>query len=147
MVRRYYAGAVCVVAVIGILVSLPRVIGAYLDRSDPMAASAAGYRGPDLGSFEAFLMELQHSKLNIAGFPSEWAANYSFDFIQKEHNLRGLYDDARSRRMSAARYRAERELKSYGALLSLSALLAISHAFLMWRSGHMACRDWGEQMA
>lgn len=113
--RQVYGYIVCLIAIIGFLISAPYVIRALVDLNDPMRASD---NHPELASFEIYQLEALR-KLGLTPYEAELRAE-TVDF-------RNLFETARAEKIQTLRHRAYRNIFAYGLVVCVSIILFITH--------------------
>lgn len=126
-----YGYAVCLIAVITLLISLKSVVDASFDLSDPIRATggAFGRTGRPLTSFDLYRFEARRSGPRDPRMPMESpmapAAKSERDSVTSDAELRKLYLAERDEQIGNARFRATRSLVG-------SILLALLATVLFW---------------
>lgn len=130
-----YGYAVCLIAVITLLISLKSVIDAVFDLSDPLRANGGAYgrSGRPLSSFELYKLESRRSGGRDTRYPREPMAvdettapsKSQGDTVSTDAELRQLYNAEREERIGDAKFRAMRSLVG-------SILLALLASVLFW---------------
>ena len=127
-IQQLYAYAVCLVAVITILVTLPGMLDALLRRQAPFQGDQ--YFGPDNAvvaeSFEAHKMA--NPGYRYLQRPGSYGERTVYDTIS-EGQARERYELMRAERLATVRFQTTRELLTDVALLIVALALFVGH----WR--------------
>src|SRR6266567_4212501 len=105
MNRQTYAYAVCLAAVIALLITIPRAIGAALDYRDPLHVKQPASE-VELGTFEAYKEDVARRK-NAAEF-------FRWLDADKYHDPARDYEAARNERVGLVQLEARRSVISNG---------------------------------
>jgi hypothetical protein len=127
-IAQVYGYAVCLVAIIVIMISVAQIVNAAFNLASPLRAEAYGRGGP-LTSYSAYRREqLQRSNAPMrtrAGPP----AGDSVNAVPSETELRQMFEDERLEQIGNVRFRAMRTL-----ITSVLMIIIASGLFFMhWR--------------
>ena len=114
--RRLYACAVCLIALIGLLIVMPRIVSAAFDLADPVNAKA-GDNELRLSSYQAFEVDM----LRTLKLPNTQAAG------DAEYNFRKMYDALLSERVQSVQAQSIRTLATNGIVGLACLVLFITH--------------------
>lgn len=130
-IAQMYGYAVCLIAVVTILISANKVIDSAFDLSEPLRAEQYGGRGYSLTSFESY----QRDRTN-QGVPRQrpepamaegTAATPPSPLTDAE--LRQMYQDERNDQIGNVKFRATRSLVSSLLMMLIASVLFLTH----WR--------------
>ena len=117
-----YGYAVCLVAIITLLISIPNMVNSIIDLSDPLYAG--GYYSPgkqaNLASYEIYKME-------ILSAPQEATKSGQAAYIPDETTLRVMYEAARADRIALATHIARRTIIVFALLTVISVVIFWIH--------------------
>jgi uncharacterized membrane protein YidH (DUF202 family) len=116
-IQMIYGYAVCLVAVITLLICVTSFVNAIIDLGDPLHAERDFQKTPSLASFENYKMDILSS--------SEKELNFTPD----EQTLRAMYESAKDDKIQSVKHRTNRDLIVNGLLIVLCAVLFTAH----WR--------------
>lgn len=112
-----YGYAVCLVAVITLLISVTSLVNAIIDLSDPMHARWVDPKAPSLASFENYKMAILKSG------EKEQA------YIPDEVTLRAMFNAAKDDRIQSAKHKTTQSIIVNSLLLIICLVLFFTH----WR--------------
>jgi hypothetical protein len=115
-VRQLYGYAVCLIAVVTMLIATTRLVGSAINLSDPTSAASAMY-GSDISSFEAWMVSRDR-----------FSSPAKTDTVSTE-TLRTRYEAARASQLAQQRFRDRKELIIQLILLTIAVTLFVTH----WR--------------
>lgn len=113
-IPQVYGYAVCIVAIITILISVADVITSVIDASDPLYAWGDDQR---LSSFENFKVDALKSGKNEASY------------VPDDSTLRTMYEDAKNHKIRRVKHQTTKSIIVSSILIVLSTALFIIH----WR--------------
>jgi len=127
-IAQIYGYAVCLVAIITILISITQIVNAAFNLSSPLRAEGYGRGGP-LTSYTAYKRE-QLQRANApdrprAGVPSRDSA-YA---VPSDAEIRQMFEDERLEQIGNVRFRAMRTLVTSTLLI----IIASGLFFMHWR--------------
>ena len=134
-IAQMYGYAVCLIAVVTLLISANRLIDAVFDMTEPLRADQYGTGGVSLTSFESYKRDRAEQRWSrqrpaptmvpmvpdTAGAPARPA--YS------DAELRRMFDDERSDQSAHVKFRATRSLVSSLLMILIATVLFVTH----WR--------------
>ena len=127
-IAQVYGYAVCLVAIITILISLTQIVNAAFNLSSPLRAEGYGRGGP-LTSYSAYKREqLQRVKAPErppAGAPGRDSVNA----VPTDAEIRQMFEDERLEQIGNVRFRAMRTLVTSTLLI----VIATGLFFMHWR--------------
>jgi len=115
-VRAIYAYAVCLVAIITLLLSVSGLVSSVMDLRDPLHANDYRWSGHDLSSFEMF-------KVSVLTSPQRFGESTVPTWIPDDDTLRAMYDTARDEHSRNIVHDASQKLITHAILLVVSVLL------------------------
>jgi hypothetical protein len=117
-----YGYAVCLVAIITLLISVPNMVNSMIDLTDPL--HAGGYYSPvkqaNVASYEIYKMELLSA-------PQEAGKAGQATYVPDEVTLRAMYETARADRIASATHIARRSIIVFGMLAVISIVIFLFH--------------------
>ena len=127
-IAQIYGYAVCLVAIITILISVTQIVNATFNMTNPLRAEGYGRGGP-LTSYTAYRRE-QIQRSNVpdrtrAGVPSGDSVNA----VPSDAEIRQMFEDERLEQIGNVRFRAMRTLVTSTLLI----VIAIALFFMHWR--------------
>lgn len=124
MIRQIYAYAVCLAAVVAMMIAVPRLVGAALDFSDPLHAKQPASI-PDLSSLEGYRVSVERK---VGQHQWEvWDYNHQADKGAKEYEL------TRQDILDSVRAESKRHIITSSVSIALALLLFVSHWLLARR--------------
>ena len=120
-IPQIYGYTICLVAVITFLISMTALINAYIDKGDPLHASAYNMN-ENLASFEIYRMSVLKQTKN------EGETN-SGNYIPDNVEIKAMYDAAINQKITTANHANRRTLIVNRFLVLLSLLLFATHWF------------------
>jgi len=119
-IQMIYGYAVCLVAVITLLICVTSFVNAIIDLGDPLHAERDFQKTPSLASYENYKMDiLTSSEKELA-------------FTPDEQTLRAMFESAKADKIQSVKHRTNRDLIVNGLLIVLCIVLFIAH----WRWMH-----------
>lgn len=116
-IHQIYGYAVCLVAVITLLISATSLINAVIDLGDPLHAERSRAGSPSLASFENYKMDILRS------LPEE------LSYVPDDQSLHNMYEAAKGERIQSVEHRARRTIIVSSLLIVGCVLLFVTH----WR--------------
>ena len=117
-----YGYAVCLVALITLLISVPNMVNSIIDLSDPL--HGGGYysqeKQPSLASYENY-------KMDVLSAPQESGRANQAAYVPDDTTLRAMYEAARADRIAAATHIARRTIIVFGLLTVIAILIFLFH--------------------
>lgn len=126
MNRQSYAYAVCLVALVAGLYALPKTVDAILSYRNPLSV-VQPVSDLDVSTFEKFRFDLE-TKLQHEAF-----LQIEYDHLDKDGGW-NLYLAARDARIQQVRDRSRTTAFAYGILVSIAAVLFLTHLKMARRS-------------
>lgn len=124
-IQQIYGYAVCLVAIIAMLISVPNLFQAALAHRNPIQAGAERYSGePSLNSFEAY--QATYTRGDRGGVQQQGAAAGDTTSVA---GLRRRYEVLRADRIARVSFETEQRMLINALVLVLGALLFATH----WR--------------
>ena len=117
-----YGYAVCLVAVITLLIAVTGTIFAIMDLGDPLYASN-NYNKTSIASFENYKMDILKSQAEI----ETWAPD--------DATLKAMYESEKDDRIRRVKHNSMRSIYINGVLLLISVVLFLTHWRWMRRLG------------
>ncbi len=117
-----YGYAVCLVAIITLLISVPNVVNSLMDLSDPI--HAGNYYSPGK---QASLASYEIYKMDILSQPQEGGAAGQTTYVPDEATLKAMYEAARVDKIASAVHIARRSIIVFGLLTLISILIFWFH--------------------
>ena len=122
IVSQVYGYAICLVAVITILISATALITAIIDRGDPLHAGWAQQGAPSLVSFENYKSDV------LKNYQKGTDINKDAG-IPNDQVLRAMFDAARNDKIHSAQFQAKKTILISGLIILISLVLFFTH----WR--------------
>ncbi len=117
-----YGYAVCLVAIITLLISIPNMVNSIIDLVDPIYAG--GYYSPGK---QASLASLENYKMDILSAPQAEGKTGQGAYVPDDLTIRAMYEAAKSDKIASAIHIARRTIIVFGLLTLFSAVLFIIH--------------------
>lgn len=111
-VIQVYALIVSIVAIVTFIISFIILVGAVIDRSDPVNS---GHSRNDLSSLESYKMQIMKS------------VDKDQAYIPTDDEIRKMFDAAKEEKVNRVLHRTKRDLIVTGLLIVLSIVLFVSH--------------------
>ena len=121
-VRAIYAYAVCLVAIIALLLSISGLVSSISDLRDPAHAGGYFWGEYNLTSFEMF-------KVSVRSGPQRGAVDTAANWIPDDDTLRQMYETAQVERDRNVIHKASKQLTTHSIVLLVSLLLFGVHWF------------------
>lgn len=116
-IQMIYGYAVCLVAVITLLITVTGFVNALIDLGDPLHAERDFQKTPSLASYDNYKMDiLTTSEKELA-------------YVPDDQTLRAMYESAKAEKIQSVIHRTHRDLIVNGLLIVLCIVLFIAH----WR--------------
>jgi hypothetical protein len=133
-IAQVYGYAVCLITVVVMLISVKSVVDAAIDLTDPIRAESGGYgrMGRPLTNFEIYKMEARREPRRPDMYPTTVGPPTSSTRMADtltDAQLRQMYDAEREQTIGNVKFRATRTLIGSLLLITLSAILFVTH----WR--------------
>jgi len=119
-IQMIYGYAVCLVAVITLLICVTTFVNSIIDLGDPLHAERDFQKTPSLASFENYKMDILSS------------SDKEQTFTPDDQTLRAMYESAKDDKIQAVKHRVNRDMIVNGLLIVLCVVLFIAH----WRWMH-----------
>jgi hypothetical protein len=138
-VAQFYGYAVCLVAVVTMLIAIGNVVDAAFDRSSPLLAAGGRYGGDrPLTSFEVYRATGGPERMDPARtVPTGETPTDTLSTAQ----LRARYEALRADRLERVAFESSQRLVKHGVLLLLAIVLFFTH--WRWLRGHDRVADAG----
>ena len=132
-IAQAYGYAVCLIAVITILISLVQIVNALFNLSDPLRAEGFG-RGAALTSFAAYKRSVSNPQVTMRPDmqPAPAPGSTKVDSVgapPSETELRQAFEDERLDQIGNVRFRSMRTLVTSGLMIVFAVVLFFTH----WR--------------
>ncbi|SYZ74511.1 hypothetical protein TRIP_C90139 [Candidatus Zixiibacteriota bacterium] len=117
-----YGYAVCLVAIITLLIAIPNMVNSIIDLGDPIHSGGfySPAKQPSLASFENY-------KMDVLSTPQSEGKTGVTAYVPDDQTLRAMYEAARDDKIASALHIARRTIVVFGLLTIISALLFIIH--------------------
>jgi hypothetical protein len=117
-----YGYAVCLVAIITLLISVPNMVNSIIDLGDPLHAGWYNSQGKqaNLASYEIY-------KMDILSVPQEAGKTGQAAYIPDETTLRAMFEAARADRIASATHIARRTIIVFALLTVISVVIFWIH--------------------
>lgn len=112
-----YGYAVCLVAVITVIICVAGLVNSVIDLSDPLHAERNWGNSPSLASYENYKMDLLSS------------SEKELSYVPDDETLQAMYESAKDDKINGVKHRAFRDILVNGLLIIISAVLFLIH----WR--------------
>jgi hypothetical protein len=112
-----YGYAVCLVAVITVIICVAGLVNSVIDLSDPLHAERDFTKSPSLASFENYKMDLLTS------------SEKELAYVPDDETLKAMYESAKEDKIQGITHRAFRDIMVNGLLIVICVVLFIFH----WR--------------
>lgn len=112
-----YGYAVCLVAVITVIICVAGLVNSVMDLSDPLHAERDYSKSPSLASFENYKMDLLTS------------SEKELSYVPDDETLKAMYESAKDDKIRGVNHRAFRDIMVNGLLIVICVVLFIFH----WR--------------
>jgi hypothetical protein len=120
-----YGYAVCLVAVITILIAVPNMVNAIIDLSDPIHAD--GYYGggssTELASYDVY-------KMNVLRGTKESDKSETPNYIPDEPTIKAMYEAARADKIAGAVHQVRKNIVVHSLLAVIALIFFFTH--LRW---------------
>ncbi|MFN2567112.1 MAG: hypothetical protein ABR499_19110 [Gemmatimonadaceae bacterium] len=130
-VPQLYGYAVCLIAIVTLLIGVANFVDAAFARADPLRVKEHEFGFPyeySLTSFEAFQATFPRERSNTVVGPGITAQTVQRDTLTTA-DLRTRYEALRQDRIARVSYRAAQRLAAHGILIALAITLFVTH----WR--------------
>ncbi len=121
-IAQIYGYAVCLVAIITVLICVSSLVSAILDLDDPLHAGWTPPGTPSLASFDNYKADILKSA------PKEAEAAKA-GYVPDEQTLRGMYEAAKNDKIQSVRHESNRTIIIDIILLVICIVLFLTH----WR--------------
>ena len=117
-----YGYAVCLVAIITLLISVPNMVNSLFDLADPI--HSGGYYSPGR---QASMASFENYKMDVLSAPLGEGKTGTEAYVPDDQTLRAMYEAARADKIASALHIARRTIVVFGLLTVISVLLFIFH--------------------
>lgn len=122
IVSQVYGYAVCLVAVITILISVTALVTAIIDLSNPIRSGWTQQGSPSLASFENY-------KLDVLKTYQKGTEGNKESLIPNDQALKAMYEAARTEKIQSAQFQANKTILISGLIILICLVLFFTH----WR--------------
>ena len=135
-IQQVYGYAVCLVAIITLLISINGLVNAAFERADPLHAGNRFGDGAALSSFEAYrATRLERGDRPNPVAPGAAGLDSANTTVESEAELRARYEALRADQIASAQWRAMRSLVVNAILVALAVALFAWHWSWLRRLG------------
>jgi len=127
VVAQVYGYAICLVAVITLLIATSGLITAIIDLGDPIHAGFNFQGSPSLASFENY-------KLDVMKSFSKGADNSTVSYTPTDEELKAMYEAAKNDKIQSSNHQSKKSILINSFLIAICIFLFIVHWSWMRRT-------------